>query len=93
MNEKDQEIKKMIGIISYIKIRQAINKANTEMTKIYHVTKHKKTLENKEKIEKTYPNIIIMNEQEWLIHCYQKLSPEERKKVDKKIIEEMERKP
>ena len=92
MNEIDQEIKRRIGIMAYIKIRQAIKKSEQEKQKVYHVTKDKRTLENKEIIEKTYPNIKVMNEKEWLIHCYQKISPEERKKVDKKIIAEMERK-
>lgn len=92
MNEQDQKIKEAIGIINYIKLRQAINKANNEQKKVYHVTKDKKTLNNKEIIQKNYPNIIIMTEKEWLTYAYQKLTPEEKKKLKKKIIAEMERK-
>ena len=92
MNEQDEEIKRAIGIIAYVKLRQAINKANAEQKKVYHITKNNKVIENKELIEKNHPNIKVMNEQEWLTFCYQKLTPEERKKVDKKIIAEMERK-
>lgn len=92
MNEKEEKIKRAIGIINYIKIKPAINKANNENKKIYHVTKKNRIIENKKIIEETYPNIKIMTEIEWLTHCYQKLSPEEREKVDKKIIAEIERK-
>jgi hypothetical protein len=91
MTEQDEEIKRAIGIINYVKLRQAINKANAEMKKVYHITKNHKVIENKELIEKAHPNIKVMNEQEWLTFCYQKLTPEERKKVDKKIIAEMEK--
>lgn len=91
MNEQDQEIKEAIGIIAYVKLRQAINKANAEMKKVYHVTKDKKTLANKKKIEQTYPNIEVMTEAEWMAFAYKKLSPEEQKKVKKKIIDEIKK--
>jgi uncharacterized protein YjgD (DUF1641 family) len=92
MTEQEEEIRRAIGIINYVKLRQAINKANAEMKKVYHITKNNKVIENKELIEKTYPNIKVMNEKEWLTFCYQKLTPEERKKVDKKIINEIKKK-
>jgi len=91
MTEQEEEIRRAIGIINYVKLRQAINKANAEQKKVYHITKNNKVIENKELIEKTHPNIKVMTEQEWLTFCYQKLTPEERKKVDKKIIAEMEK--
>lgn len=91
MNEQEEKMRKALGLIAYIELRRAINKANAEMKKVYLVTKNKRILENKELIEKNHTEIKVMNEQEWLTFCYQKLTPEERKKVDKKIIAEMEK--
>jgi hypothetical protein len=93
MNEKRKAIMDKIGLIDYTKIKKGLDMAEaTPNKKVFHVTKNKKILAEKELIQKNYPNLCVFTEEEWLKYAFNKLSPEEQKKVKKKIIDKIKEK-
>jgi hypothetical protein len=94
MDEKQKKVYDKIGLLAYSEIKKALEMAEDAKTltpnkKIFQVTKNNKQLENKEYIKTLYPNLNIMTEQEWIKYAYEHLTPEEQKKVKRRIIEEI----
>jgi hypothetical protein len=88
---KQKEIREKIGLTAYFQIKKAIKMAEeTPDKKVFQVTKNKKQLQEKEFIQKLYPNLLIMTEEEWLQYAFNKLSPEQQKKVAEKIKQKID---
>lgn len=87
MNEKQKKVMDKIGLVAYMSIKKGLDMAETTSTKkIFHSTKNKNTLREKFFIEELYPNLQIFTEEEWLQYAYNHLSPEDKKKVTKKMM-------
>jgi hypothetical protein len=91
MNEKQKKVMDKIGLVAYMSIKKGLDMAEASPTKkVFHSTKNKNTLREKFFIEELYPNLQIFTEEEWLQYAYNHLSPEEQKKVAKKIRDQQE---